>query len=64
MGVSNRIDIIGGTLGKAFGCSGGYLAANAILIDCIRSNASNFIFTTAIPPMVAAAAEASVKYVK
>ena len=40
------MDIISGTLAKGFGCSGGYLAANNLIIDCIRSNASNFIFTT------------------
>ena len=58
------MDIISGTLAKGFGCSGGYLAANNLIIDCIRSNASNFIFTTSLPPMVAAAAEASIKYIR
>jgi 5-aminolevulinate synthase len=62
--VSHKLDFISGTLGKAFGCSGGYVVGSAKAIDCIRSTASNFIFTTAIPPAVAAAAEASVKFVR
>lgn len=58
------VDFISGTLGKAFGCSGGYVAGPELGIDCIRSTASNFIFTTAIPPAIAAGAHASVKFVR
>ncbi len=64
VGAAHRIDIIEATLAKGFGCIGGYLAAKANVIDAIRSYAHGFIFTTALPPAVAAAALASVEVVK
>jgi 5-aminolevulinate synthase len=63
-GVAHRVDIIEGTLAKAFGCHGGYITGDATVIDYIRSTAPGFIFTTALPPMVAAAALASVRFVR
>jgi 5-aminolevulinate synthase len=62
--VAGRIDIIEGTLAKGFGCHGGYIAADAEIIDFIRSTASGFIFTTSLPPTTAAAALASVRHVR
>jgi len=62
--VANRIDIIEGTLGKAFGVMGGYIAANRNIIDVIRSYAPGFIFTTSLSPVLVAGVLASVKHLK
>jgi 5-aminolevulinate synthase len=63
-GVMADIDIVEGTLGKAFGVMGGYIAADAVIVDAIRSYADGFIFTTSIPPALAAGGAASIRYLK
>jgi 5-aminolevulinate synthase len=63
-GQMDRVDIIEGTLAKAFGCMGGYITGSTTITDCIRSYASGFIFTSSLPPAVAAGAAAAIRHLK
>ena len=63
-GVMAEVDVLEGTLAKGFGTLGGYIAGDAAVIDAVRSYAPSFIFTTALPPAVAAAATAAVRHLK
>jgi 5-aminolevulinate synthase len=64
LGIMDQIDVITGTLGKAFGVTGGYIAGRRDLVDCVRSYGAGFIFTTALSPAVCSAATASVRWLK
>ena len=64
LGLQDRVDIVNGTLGKAFGTQGGYIAADRTVVDAIRSVAAGFIFTTSMSPVTCAGALAAVKYLR
>lgn len=64
LGLQNEIDIIQGTLAKAYGCIGGYISGKKEMIDAIRLNAAGFIFTTSLPPVICGAAAANIKHLK
>jgi len=64
LGLQDRVDIVNGTLGKAFGTQGGYIAADKTVVDAIRSVAAGFIFTTSMSPVTCAGALAAVKYLR
>ena len=63
-GLLDRVDILEGTFGKAYGCMGGFITGDAAIVDTVRSFASSFIFTTSLPPAVLAAARAAVEHLK
>ena len=64
LGLEDKIDIVNGTLGKAFGVQGGYIACDRIVADAIRSVAAGFIFTTSMSPVTCAGAMGAIKYLK
>ena len=63
-GMMERVDVLEGTLAKAFGCLGGFITASNAVIDAVRSYAPGFIFTTALPPAICAAATAAIRHLK